>query len=198
MTTVQLIQPTRSAFQEFGIHVDELAAKETATRIRASSIRNELVTALDHWALVRRSLEDYSGSQHLLSVARAADDNRWRNQLRGAIESENVEHSLLADLAEAIHTDPIPASAMVRLAEVLQSAEMTDSAVKVLREGQRKYPGDFWINARLGHYCELEKMWGDSVRFNTAAVALRPKSPESVRPTRSRSSAIKAHLGRSN
>ena len=52
-------------------------------------------------------------------------------------------------------------------------------AERLLRAGQKCYPGDFWINSKLG--LVLMKMRrtqaAEAVRFMSAALAIRPHSP---------------------
>src|SRR5262249_22695525 len=64
------------AFQRHGLDLT-LGPEEVAGRIRASAIRAQLVTALDHWAWVKDRLRPGSGEQ-MLSVARLADNDLWR------------------------------------------------------------------------------------------------------------------------
>jgi tetratricopeptide (TPR) repeat protein len=53
----------------------------------------------------------------------------------------------------------------------------------ILRRAQWKYPGDFWINLRLGVdliWRESENDASDAIGFVRAAVALRPESPHAI------------------
>src|SRR5262249_49010639 len=74
------------AFREFGIDVEALAPAEAAARLRARTIPVELAAALDAWAGAHRSAGNAGGRwQHLVAVARLADPDERRNQLRDAL-----------------------------------------------------------------------------------------------------------------
>src|SRR5262249_26653561 len=80
--------PYRNAFQAYGIDLPVLDAQRAAELIRARTIRAELVAALDHWAqLLTRLKTKKDLSRRLLEVARLADADDWRNQVRRAIEA---------------------------------------------------------------------------------------------------------------
>src|SRR5262249_49082261 len=75
-----------NAFRDYGLDVAALPVEAAAERIRAQAVWKELVAALDNWA--RASQYTWGEAdprwQHLLAVARAADPDPWRNQLRDA------------------------------------------------------------------------------------------------------------------
>src|SRR5262249_38130820 len=79
------------AFAQNGLDMAALAPAEIAHRIRASGIRSQLIYALDHWADFKDSLAVAQGAaqrplglkgEPLRAIARLADDDAWRNQLR--------------------------------------------------------------------------------------------------------------------
>ncbi len=71
----------KEALAGYGIDLEALSLPEAAQRIRASAIRVHLIAALDDWAFVKEQLQSGSG-EPLLEVARLADDEPWRQQLR--------------------------------------------------------------------------------------------------------------------
>src|SRR5262249_39255032 len=54
-----------------------------------------------------------------------------------------------------------------------------DAAVALLEEGQRRHPGDFWLNHRLAFLLSELKppRTADAIGYYRAALALRPDSP---------------------
>src|SRR5262249_20636646 len=81
-------QKYRAAFDDYGIRVEALEPEETAKRIQSRSIAVELLTALDDWTYLRRYHLKQVGWEHLAAIARLADDDDWRNQVRHVLERE--------------------------------------------------------------------------------------------------------------
>jgi tetratricopeptide (TPR) repeat protein len=162
------------AFREHGIDVDRLAPDKAAERVRASAARDELVAALDDWA---SSTREASRRAWLLKAARKADPDPWRNRLRDAVEKRDRKalQALAADAAMPAQ----PAATLVVLANRLGLLGDADNAVAVLRQAQRRHPGDFWVNHDLASW--LLRLGpahsADAARFYTAALALRPDNP---------------------
>jgi superkiller protein 3 len=166
------------AFQDYGIDLSRLSVAEAAERIQGRSIRAELARALDFWSFVRRragtaGVPDW---KQLLEVAAAADPDDWRNQLREAVRNDNQE--MLKALAAAAHVCQLSPETLRLLGRSLaDSAGALEQAVALLRQAQRQYPADLWINDALGMYCHDLRQYDDSARFYTAAQAVRPDSP---------------------
>jgi tetratricopeptide (TPR) repeat protein len=166
------------AFREYDIDLESLPVAEAAERIRARNIRVELVRALDIWAAFyrRRRLQGSPDWKRLLEVARAADPDRWRNQLRDALD--RPDRKALEDLANSAAGGELPAATLHLLGATLRYAGAPDKAVALLRQAQRQYPNDLWINDTLANICLVElRLYDDAMRFYTAALALRPRDP---------------------
>jgi tetratricopeptide (TPR) repeat protein len=58
----------------------------------------------------------------------------------------------------------------------LRGVQLSDTALRLLRDAQEIYPGDFWLNFDLGFALGNQKDYEGAIRFYTAAVAIRPKS----------------------
>jgi serine/threonine protein kinase/Flp pilus assembly protein TadD len=174
----QKVPQYERAFREYGIDVARLGPQEAAARIRAKSIRLELAAALDEWTLVRRKAhQDDTGWRELLATARLADPDEWRNQLREALARPDPK--LLQELAASDRTAGLPPATLALLGMALQKTGAIEQAAALLRQAQRWYPDDFWINAELAYtLIELKPpAWEEAVRFATAALALRPRNP---------------------
>jgi tetratricopeptide (TPR) repeat protein len=166
------------AFRDYGIDVEELTPEEAAERIRARSIRVEIATALEDWALLRKVglKTKESAWKHLLAIARAADPDEQRNCFRDALAADDWK--ALAELAASDNVTDLPASTLSFLGVIVGSKVSTQKGVDLLLRAQRQYPDDFWINTHLaGELNRLEpKAVDEALRYDKAAVALRPHS----------------------
>jgi tetratricopeptide (TPR) repeat protein len=117
--------------------------------------------------------------QQLASVARAADGDDLRNQLRDVWERDPKDRQALLSIAGSDRAAGLPAPTLVLLGRRLADSGAVEEGVAVLRKAQRRFPADFWINQRLG--LSLLKMVpmrvDDAVRYFSVAVAVRPDSP---------------------
>jgi serine/threonine protein kinase/tetratricopeptide (TPR) repeat protein len=164
------------AFKNHGWDVEALAAEEMAGQIAASPIRVQLVAALDHWAIIKPK-RDVLGCKNLLSVARLADDDDWRRQLRDP--AVRKDRAALERLAQSEGVLSQPAGSLVLLASALVEVKARSAAVDLLRRAQQRHPDDFWINHELAfHLTDLNPARvEEGIGFFRAAVALRPQSP---------------------
>jgi tetratricopeptide (TPR) repeat protein/serine/threonine protein kinase len=167
------------AFRSYGIAVEALGF-EAAAALRARPIWLELALALDDWADVRRLRQPGADSwRHLLAVARAADADPVRDQLRRALGQEPIDRPALERLAAADGLTALPAPTLVLLGRSLQRAGAAQEAITVLRQAQERYPDDFWVNQDLGYNLLVigPSRLQEALRFYTVALGLRPASP---------------------
>src|SRR5262249_54483280 len=95
-------QAFRQAFRLYGLEVESLEPDEAARRIGESVIKQQLIAALDDWLLAKhafsmRGMRDRDGrkelpaaAQRLLTVARRADPDPFRDRLREALQRGNT------------------------------------------------------------------------------------------------------------
>jgi serine/threonine protein kinase/tetratricopeptide (TPR) repeat protein len=164
------------AFRAYGLDLARLDPAAAAERIRASSIRNQLVIGLDDWAWVKLRT-DPGGRQRLVDVARRADPDGWRNLLRDAAAEK--DRAALAKLAERPEVAQLPPATVVLLARMLAAAGMPRQGVDVLAAAHLRHPDDLWVNFDLS----LLLLWrvspprpGEALGYARAALALRPHS----------------------
>jgi probable HAF family extracellular repeat protein len=166
------------AFRDYGIDVETLSPEVVASRMPAGPVREEMIAALDDWMRIRRGMhnKDDSDWKRLLAAARAADPDPWRNRVREAWERGN--RKALGDLASSAPFDRLHPCDVLLLEADLD----TDRAVAVLREAQRRRPGDFWLNHALGM-----RLLGlpparidEALGYLRTAAALRPESPAAI------------------
>jgi serine/threonine protein kinase/tetratricopeptide (TPR) repeat protein len=168
---------------KFHVEVEGWSAEETGKHVRASSVARELAAAFDEWASLRRYLkpQDEPRWQHLLDVARAADPDGRRTQLRDALARK--DQKALVSLTSS-NEDVLLPWTLSAVARTLWATGALQPAEALLRRAQQQHPDDFWIN-----YFLAEAIWGakpapqrarcveEAVPFLRVCVALRPQSP---------------------
>ena len=176
----------REAFRAYGLPVGELEPKLAAERIRQkpAAVREAIVATLDEWnylagASTFKIKEPYrEWLQEVLELAEAKD--AWSQRVRAASKEQDVSKrkAALEKLAESTDVATVPAPALLKLSLQLKSAP----GIALLRRAYGQYPADFWVNQYLGFALGrgTPSEVAESVRFLTAAVALRPSSPGAV------------------
>jgi tetratricopeptide (TPR) repeat protein len=151
-----------------------LPAEEVVRRLAGSTIKAELAAALDDWSFRGETKEDKTWAR---TMASKLDEDPLREEIRQALLGNDREE--LRRLARSSDLSKQPPGTLVLLDATLVLAGETGEAERVLREAQKSYPGDFWINHDLGVFLAKLKPANkeDSVRFLTAAVSLRSLSP---------------------
>jgi hypothetical protein len=109
-------------------------------------------------------------------VARLADNDAWRQQLRDP--ELRKDRAALERLAAADGVMDQPPGNLTLLSRALLEANAQAVGVRLLRRAQARHPADFWINLELANM-----LYGDpatrteALGFIRVAVALRPRSP---------------------
>jgi serine/threonine-protein kinase len=170
-----------NAFTEAGIDTAALSPAEVGAKIRArpATVRVALAAALDDWAAVRRGKRgDKAGAQRLTEVASPADPDPWRNRLRHALQAASKRERLadLKDLAKSARVEEMPAVSLNQLGAALRDAGELTGAEGVLREAQRRHPGDVWLNYNLAECLERLARCDEAIRYYMAARSLRPET----------------------
>jgi len=162
------------AFRKYGLDLPALDPATAAERIAASSIKEQLVAAVDDWAALKWNT-DASGRDHLLAIARRVDADEWRNQLRDSAVQGN--RPLLEELAGKADVAKQSPATLHMLAYALFRVKAYATATPLLQSAQRRYPGDFWINCHLG-FCLMAQRGRsrEAAAYFQAALALRPQS----------------------
>jgi serine/threonine protein kinase/Flp pilus assembly protein TadD len=164
------------AFRDYGIDVESLEPAVAGERIRAKTIRLELAVALDNWARKRQRTRkaDALCWKRLVVVARAADPDEWRDQVRAAVLRS--DHKALANLAASENIRDLPLQTLSLLGEVLPH----EQGMAVLQLAHHRYPDEFWINFQLAWVFEYsappQRDLHEASRFYTVALALRPRN----------------------
>ncbi len=172
-----------AAFRDAGLDLDALSVADAAARLRSRppAVIVELAAFLDHWSGVRRGARKRATSwRKPLELARAADDDDYRDRLRDllAVDDLKAQAAPLRALAEEPQTDALPAPTAVLLGVALELAGEREATVDLLRRAVARHPGDVWVNFSLAE--SLERLSPspreEAVRYYTAARALRPET----------------------
>jgi serine/threonine protein kinase/tetratricopeptide (TPR) repeat protein len=167
------------AFRDYGVDVEELPIEASIDRLKARpALAVPLAAALDDWVDARRrvSEQDTAVWRRLVAVARGIDPEPVRDRLRSTWEQPASEtQDELRRLADSIDIRTQHPATLVSLANRLR-AEHLDSAVRLLRDAQCVYPGDFWLSFYLGSALSDRKDHDRAIRFCTAAATIRPNS----------------------
>jgi serine/threonine protein kinase/tetratricopeptide (TPR) repeat protein len=169
-------QEYADAFRHFRLEEKGVLPAEAAQRLRATSVAVELAAALDDWALTRFGRAGY---QRLLAVARAADtSDPARDRLRELLIQPEIQGSQLKEQASLLKVENLRPPTLCFLVQALGSRGISggEETIALLREAQRRYPGDFSVNLHLASNLHNSGKANEAIRFYTAALALRPQS----------------------
>lgn len=164
-----------SAFQQSGIDVEALSVEQAAERIRARpGIAAALMAALDDWALYRTRNQDAEGATSLTKIARNADPDPWRQQVRAALV--NQDGQALDELAASESVRRLRPATLVLLGAALQIGGESNRSIDVLRQAQQFYPDDFWINLALADALRSSAppQWDEAIVCYRRAIDLQP------------------------
>jgi serine/threonine protein kinase/Tfp pilus assembly protein PilF len=162
-----------AAFARHGLDLAALPPEQTGERLRALPIRARLVTALDNWASVKDRLPGGQG-EPLRVLARLADDDPWRQQVRDPALSQDPAG--LERLAHEPSAAEQPPASVILLSRALIEQKRPDSAERLLRQAQDRHPDDFWLNFDLANLLSGKNLAGsaEAVGYYQAALACRP------------------------
>jgi tetratricopeptide (TPR) repeat protein len=172
----EAVRACARAFAKYGIDPFTLGPTVAAEKLHGSAIRDQLLAALDDWALADG---DTTHREKLLAVTRPTDPDHWRDSLRRAIIEKDV--ATIQTLAESDDLAGQPVSSLVLLGKALLKLSQSSGeagALAVLRKAHRRYPGDVWVNHLLAGTLDDQKpsRLPEAIRYYTAMVALRPRS----------------------
>jgi tetratricopeptide (TPR) repeat protein/serine/threonine protein kinase len=156
-------------FARFGVLGDDPAA--AAARLAFSPIREQLVAALDQWAVAAFNVRDYGLAERLLTMARqAAADPAWGDRVRQVSVWDDREalEKLAAQAPIAGSSPPLLLIVGLRL-----SFFRSPLAIPCLRRAQAEHPTDFWLNFELALALQPTNP-AEAVGFYRAALAIRP------------------------
>ncbi len=170
-----------AAFRTRGLELSDSGCAD-GIRARFPAAVLDVAAALDEWAWLRRTKRRLSDTEWkpLIAVARALDPDPWRNGLRRASVSEDMDG--LRHLASEAARQGLPLRTLDMLGVALGQGGDPEAAVALYRTVRHSHPADFWVNFHLAGFLMLQQRPGpaEAVRFSTAALALRPESVVAV------------------
>jgi serine/threonine protein kinase/Flp pilus assembly protein TadD len=168
------------AFRDYGVDVEELGVEASIERLKGRpGLAIPLGAALDDWVLVRRTISPTEDARWrpLVAVARGIDPEPLRDRLRSTWGQPVAQtRDELRRLAESIDIRAHYPATLYSLAVALLDVELPDPAIRVLRDAQSVYPGDFWLTFQLSIELLKRRDHEGAIRFLTAAVSIRPNS----------------------
>jgi tetratricopeptide (TPR) repeat protein len=144
-------------------------SETVAARVRGSTVRVEIVAALDDWASIT---EDPARVAWLLAVARAADPDTWRDRLRQPKLWQ--DGPALTTLVQHLPVDELSPPLATAVGRALRKTG--GKAVPLLRTAQARFPQDFWLNHELGWALHDVGRSEEAIVFYRVALALRPEA----------------------
>jgi tetratricopeptide (TPR) repeat protein len=164
-------------FYDLRIGTTPVVEAKRAVLARRLPIQQYLLAALEV-ALMYASRGDAAAQAWLKDVLASVDTSPWRQRARQAVEAEDWQalESIVCEQAAARQ----PAADLLRYAD--RVPVKSTSKLVMLRLIRRTYPADFWANHQLANTffaCQPPQL-DESIRYFTAAVALRPQSSTAV------------------
>jgi serine/threonine-protein kinase len=165
------------AFANYGLVPRLTPVPDAAARIQAQSaaLQQTMITALDEWLWIARPDRPETG--WLDALLRSVDSDPWRAGLRRAMAKK--DRLALEKLAADPGAGNQPAETLALLGNSLTwDHGAYKAAERVLRQAQRRYPGDFWINVSLGRCLSMRQppAHDEALRFYTAALSVLPEN----------------------
>jgi serine/threonine protein kinase/tetratricopeptide (TPR) repeat protein len=195
-------------FRDYGLDLRTVPAEEAAAWIRGRLIAVDLAVTLDQWAMsILDSEGDYRLGAHelaakrdrwamsildsegdygkfrqkLFAVARQADPDPWRDQIRQA--HDRGSEAALEALPRTASVDDLPLATLriicLRVCCSPSSVSNPQPMREFLRRALRRYPSDVQLNHMLAESlrCESPVDCQESATFWRVLVALRPNQP---------------------
>src|SRR5262249_14976774 len=135
--------------------------------------QRQLVAALDCCLACAGEMETQKKAW-LTAVLEATDADPWRSQVRRALATR--DRLTLIKLAQGVNIVREERSFLLLLARELTPHE-GPLVLALLRQIQRAYPSDFWVNDHLGYVLMANRQDDEAIRYLSVAFALRPQSP---------------------
>jgi tetratricopeptide (TPR) repeat protein len=167
------------AFDGAPLRMDD-EPEQIATDVRASPIRDQLIAAMEDWAVVALERKDYAMVERLLQIARLADpDPVWRDRFRNAA-AWNDQEQLKRLAADAFAPSAAPSQYQwALLARLLRRGPTRNWCTQLLAEACRRQPSNYWVQREMGASLVLESRYMEAAGYYRAAISLRPDNAAS-------------------
>jgi serine/threonine protein kinase/Flp pilus assembly protein TadD len=163
----------RNAFRSYGLDMEHASPTRLAERIKDSVCREQLLEALQDWALgaAQHGLSDW---KRLLKVARLAGTGRWRDDLLDArLRQDQAALTRLARSKEATDQSPVTTLLLVRALNQVKEGRLAE---QVCRRALARHPGDPWLNLELAQLLSAGGNRQEALVYWRAFLAVRQRS----------------------
>jgi tetratricopeptide (TPR) repeat protein len=162
------------AFAEAGLHLEPVRLKETARLIQQSIIKEQLLAALEHWALFLKDRNNRLLRRHLWELISLADPDPWAKEVRMLAVSN--DRAAIEKLADKLQRDQGLASRVSPTMLIFLTPRLPEGKQESwLRIGQSHHPGDFWCSFNLANFLN-EKKPAEAIGYYYVALAIRPNT----------------------
>ncbi len=145
-------------------------------RISRAPIREQLVAALDDWAVSLTGDAEHSRTHAaLLAAAQAADPDPWAKRFRDA--SLWGDPAALMKHVTAAPLGRLSPALLYTISVVLEKGGPRAAAVAFLRNAQALHPTDFLLTLQTGQLLSRDRQYSESAGYLRTAVALQPDNP---------------------
>ncbi|MBI1918710.1 MAG: tetratricopeptide repeat protein [Planctomycetes bacterium] len=165
-----------AVFGCLGLKLRPAQEAEDAALVQRSTIREQLVAALDDWVLVAGLQKENDLQRRLLRVVRLADPDPWRDKVRDPDTWKKPQ--AVQELAETLLADQAAFSQLSRQILVLVGGLLIDTGGRAevwLRQAQNLHPSDFWLSFILAEAISKAKP-GEAAGYYRTALAVRRQS----------------------
>jgi tetratricopeptide (TPR) repeat protein len=163
------------AFRRHGIDVLALTPAEAADRLRPCPLPETLLTALNSWAQLT---PENAERLHLAQVVGELDPDPGSVRNRWYVAVTRNDRAALLRLAQEAEGKPLHPDLFAGLAATFSDLGAHDEAIRLLKEGQARHPGDFWLSHSLA--LDLQNVQpprlDEALAYARVAVALRGRS----------------------
>ena len=156
--------------------------EECATRIAASVLREQIVTALELWAYTALMLEKNTLWKKVLKIAWLVEhsehpENTWTARFRESTCWQDRQ-ALLTLAAEAEQTSKPPAAhQFLILSSLLRNLGDIADESHLLMQAIRRRPSDCWLYLEIARMHNNNGKFADASAYLQIVVALRPEYP---------------------
>jgi serine/threonine-protein kinase len=171
-----------AAFRARGFDLDGPNSEAVGRAIasRPTEVALALAEALDRWKQRRLVRGDLDGAARLTAVAKVADPDPWRNQLRDVVAGSD-RASWKEPLRRLAREAPeggagLPPTTAASLGGALVNAGDPELAEAVLRRARDRNPGHLMLNNNLAWALEIRGKLEESLRYHTVVQSIHPAS----------------------
>lgn len=163
----------RHAFNAYELDLENVSPEVAIAKIRGrpEHVVEACVFGLEVWRSMFRN--PVPQRQWIDAVLEGIDDNPWRIQMRQACRESDWQ--TVATLIQDAKAHSLSVDVIHAVTENLTHFGQFDLALQLLEATQPDHPGDFWINQNLAlaHYSRADPKLEESIRYATAAAAIR-------------------------